>query len=85
MRTTGPSRFPIENYRRLHESGFLTLSAPAALGGGGASVREMVAALERLARGDGATALVAAMSVEPARPGARPEGLAGSGLRTLGA
>ena len=56
-------RFPLENYRRLHESGFLQLSAPTSLGGGGAGVREMVPALERLARGDGATALVAAMSV----------------------
>jgi alkylation response protein AidB-like acyl-CoA dehydrogenase len=56
-------RFPIENYRRLHEAGFLTLSAPEALGGGGARVPEMVQALETLAAGDGATALVTAMSV----------------------
>jgi alkylation response protein AidB-like acyl-CoA dehydrogenase len=49
--------FPHENYARLRESGYTTLTIPEELGGMGASVLERIKAQERLAQGDGATAL----------------------------
>ncbi|WP_411552890.1 acyl-CoA dehydrogenase family protein [Paenibacillus lautus] len=49
--------FPFENFDDLKESGYLKLTVPAAFGGEEASVYEMVLAQERLARGDGSTAL----------------------------
>ncbi len=55
--------FPHENFADLHESGFLRLPMPTGFGGGGADVLDMTHALERLAHGDGSTALVAAMTV----------------------
>jgi len=54
--------FPFDNFADLHESGFLRLAMPRHYGGAGADVFDMVLAIERLAHGDGATALVAAMS-----------------------
>jgi alkylation response protein AidB-like acyl-CoA dehydrogenase len=54
--------FPIENYTDLHESGYLRLALPREYGGEGANVFEMVLAQERLAQGDGATALATGMS-----------------------
>jgi alkylation response protein AidB-like acyl-CoA dehydrogenase len=56
--------FPFENYAELHEAGYLRLVLPAEYGGEGADVFEMALAQERLARGDGATALAAAMLVQ---------------------
>ncbi len=56
------SRFPIENYDALHESGYLRLSLPEALGGEGADLFDTILAQEILARGDAATALVCGMN-----------------------
>jgi alkylation response protein AidB-like acyl-CoA dehydrogenase len=55
--------FPFENYADLHQSGYLRLVLPREHGGEGADLFEMVLAQERLARGDGATALAASMLV----------------------
>jgi alkylation response protein AidB-like acyl-CoA dehydrogenase len=57
------SRFPIENYTDLHQSGYLRLALPERFGGGGADVFDMVLAQEILARGDASTALVCGMNV----------------------
>lgn len=54
--------FPFENFADLHESGYLRLPIPVEYGGEGANVFEMVLAQERLARGDGGTALATGMS-----------------------
>jgi alkylation response protein AidB-like acyl-CoA dehydrogenase len=56
-------RFPIENYRELHESGFLRLIVPPEYGGEGADLYETVLFQERLAQGDGATAMAANMTM----------------------
>src|SRR5437868_8425620 len=56
--------FPFENYADLHESGYLKLSIPPEFGGQGADVFEMALAQERLARGDGSTALATSMLVQ---------------------
>jgi alkylation response protein AidB-like acyl-CoA dehydrogenase len=55
------SVFPFENYRELHESGYLRLALPREYGGDGANVFDMVLAQEILARGDASTALVTGM------------------------
>ena len=55
------SVFPLENYPELHESSYLRLFLPERLGGGGASVFDMVLGQEILARGCASTALVAGM------------------------
>jgi alkylation response protein AidB-like acyl-CoA dehydrogenase len=52
---------PLQNYDDLHESGFLRLAIPAAYGGEGADVFDMVVAQEHLARGDAGTALFVGM------------------------
>ncbi len=49
--------FPHENYARLKETGYTVLTIPEELGGMGASLLERIKAQERLAQGDGATAL----------------------------
>ena len=49
--------FPHANIDDLRAAGYLRLTVPAALGGGGGGVFAMVLGQERLARGDGATAL----------------------------
>jgi alkylation response protein AidB-like acyl-CoA dehydrogenase len=49
--------FPFENVAAMRASGYTTMTAPAELGGGGASVLDVVLAQERLARGDGPTAV----------------------------
>src|SRR6266404_1782526 len=49
--------FPYENYARLRESGYSILTIPEEFGGAGASVLERIKTQERLAQGDGATAL----------------------------
>lgn len=53
--------FPFENFRTLRETGYLALTVPEEFGGGGADPLEFALAQERLARGDGATALSSAM------------------------
>ena len=57
------SRFPIENYADLRQSGYLRLALPKRLGGEGANVFDMVLAQEILARGDASTALVCGMNL----------------------
>ncbi|HEX5691198.1 MAG TPA: acyl-CoA dehydrogenase family protein, partial [Roseiflexaceae bacterium] len=49
--------FPFENYADLHTSGYLKMIVPVEYGGDGADLFEVVLAQERLAHGDGATAL----------------------------
>jgi len=49
--------FPFENFEDLKESGYLALTVPQSFGGEEASVYELVLSQERLARGDGSTAL----------------------------
>ncbi len=55
------SVFPYDNYRDLHEAGYLRLALPTAYGGEGADVFDMVLAQEILGRGDASTALVVGM------------------------
>ena len=55
------SIFPFENYRDLHEEGYLRLALLPAYGGDGADLFDMVLAQEVLARGDASTALVTGM------------------------
>ena len=55
--------FPHANYPALHAAGYDRLMIPAAFGGGGADVFEMVLAQEVLARGDASTALVTGMLI----------------------
>jgi alkylation response protein AidB-like acyl-CoA dehydrogenase len=59
------NRFPFENYEELSGSGYLRLTVPEELGGLGASLYETVLAQERLAQGDGSTALAVNMHVSP--------------------
>ena len=53
--------FPHENFADLHRAGYLSLTIPKEFGGQGATILEVALAQERLARGDGATALGTAM------------------------
>ncbi len=53
--------FPLENYRDLQASGYLTLTVPRDFGGWGANLLEVTLAQQQLAQGDGATALVMSM------------------------
>src|SRR5437762_3161125 len=55
--------FPFENYADLHASGYLRLVVPAEYGGDGADLLSIVIAQERLARGDGATAMAVDMTL----------------------
>ena len=55
--------FPLENYADLHAASYLRLAIPPEYGGEGADAFTMVLAQERLARGDGSTALATAMLV----------------------
>lgn len=56
--------FPVATYQDLHEAGYLRLVLPTRYGGEGADLFEMVLAQERLAHGDGASALATAMLVQ---------------------
>jgi alkylation response protein AidB-like acyl-CoA dehydrogenase len=49
--------FPFENFADLHEAGYLKLTVPQEFGGDGVSLYELVMLQERLAYGDGSTAL----------------------------
>jgi len=55
------AEFPYGNVEDLRESGYLTMTVPEELGGGGGDLTDMVHAQERLAAGCGSTALVANM------------------------
>jgi alkylation response protein AidB-like acyl-CoA dehydrogenase len=54
-------RFPFENFREMHEAGFLGLTIPEHFGGLGANPLEYALAIERIARACGSTALAANM------------------------
>lgn len=49
--------FPFENFADMKEAGYLKLTVPTEFGGDGISLYELVMLQERLAYGDGATAL----------------------------
>ena len=55
--------FPFDDWRDMHETGYLRLVIPREYGGGGASVLDMTVAQERLGRGSASTALGAAMLI----------------------
>jgi alkylation response protein AidB-like acyl-CoA dehydrogenase len=57
--------FPFENYEDMREAGYLGLTVPEELGGRGATLLELILAQERLAMGDGSTALAVNMHVSP--------------------
>src|SRR5918999_2669880 len=57
--------FPFENYERMREEGYLGLTVPEELGGMGAGPLDLILAQERLAAGDGSTALAVNMHVSP--------------------
>jgi alkylation response protein AidB-like acyl-CoA dehydrogenase len=57
--------FPHQNYKEMRESGFLRISLPEELGGLGGGMAEILPAMERLAMGDGATALAVNMHISP--------------------
>ena len=57
--------FPKENYDDLREAGILRLPVPTELGGLGGGIADVVTVLERLATGDGATALAVCMHISP--------------------
>ncbi len=56
-RHDGDGSFPHENFAELRTAGYLALTVPRAHGGAGSGVFTMVLGQERLARGDGSTAL----------------------------
>jgi alkylation response protein AidB-like acyl-CoA dehydrogenase len=53
--------FPYENYRDLHETGYLQLTVPRERGGWGADILEVLLGQARLAQGCPSTALVTTM------------------------
>jgi alkylation response protein AidB-like acyl-CoA dehydrogenase len=57
--------FPFDNYEDMRAAGYLRLTVPEELGGRGATLPELVLAQERLAMGDGSTALAVNMHVSP--------------------
>jgi alkylation response protein AidB-like acyl-CoA dehydrogenase len=57
--------FPFDNYTDMQEAGYLRLTVPEEFGGYGASLHELILAQERLAMGDGSTALAVQMHVSP--------------------
>ncbi len=55
--------FPFENLEAMKVSGYVNMTLPAELGGGGADPLDLVLAQERLARGDGPTAVAINMHI----------------------
>ena len=51
------SSFPLENYESMKASGYTNMPIPEQMGGGGGDLLDICIAQERLAHGDGATAL----------------------------
>src|SRR5262245_12675872 len=49
--------FPFENVKAMKDSGYTNMTAPEELGGGGVNVLDLTLAQERLAYGDGPTAV----------------------------
>jgi alkylation response protein AidB-like acyl-CoA dehydrogenase len=56
--------FPFANFDDIRAAGLPALVVPEALGGWGASLLETVMTMERLAQGDGSTALSLAMHMQ---------------------
>ena len=56
--------FPFANFADIRAAGLPALSVPTAMGGWGADLREAVMVTERLAQGDGSTALSFVMHVQ---------------------
>ena len=54
-------KFPFENYAEMKESGYTSMPIPADCNGGGANLLDICIAQNRLAQGDGATALAVNM------------------------
>lgn len=65
--------FPHEHFALLHRRGWLALTAPRSLGGGGAGLVRSRDVVARVARGDAATALVLVMQLLQLRALARPD------------
>ncbi|GAA3402253.1 acyl-CoA dehydrogenase family protein [Paenibacillus hodogayensis] len=57
QRHDAEASFPFDNFADLREAGYLKLTVPREYGGDEATLHEMVLGQERLARGDGSTAL----------------------------
>ena len=55
--------YPFENIEAVKASGYVHMAIPTELGGGGADLLDMCIGQERLARGDGATALAINMAL----------------------
>ena len=55
--------FPFENIQALKASGYVNITLPTEFGGGGANLVDFVLAQERLARGDGPTAVAINMHI----------------------
>ena len=53
--------FPFENVDAMKASGYTNMTVPSELGGGGVSVLDFALAQERLAQGDGPTAVAVNM------------------------
>jgi alkylation response protein AidB-like acyl-CoA dehydrogenase len=55
--------FPFENIEALKTSGYLNMTLPTEVGGGGANLQDFVLAQERLAQGDGPTSVAINMHI----------------------
>ncbi|NWD88227.1 acyl-CoA dehydrogenase family protein, partial [Pseudomonas sp. K5002] len=53
--------FPHDNFKLLHEHGFVALTVPKALGGGGANLSQARKAISAIAKGEPSTALILVM------------------------
>jgi alkylation response protein AidB-like acyl-CoA dehydrogenase len=67
-------RFPIEHYLRLHEAGYLRLALPPAIGGGGATLFQMVLAQEHLSQAGAALGVGVAMLLNVVGRAMEPNG-----------
>lgn len=67
-------RFPLEHYTRLHESGYLRLALPPAVGGGGATLFQMVLAQEHLSQAGAALGVGVAMLLNVIGRALEPDG-----------
>jgi len=67
-------RFPLNHYTRLHEAGYLRLALPPALGGGGATLLQMVLAQEHLSQAGAALGVGVAMFLNVVGRALEPSG-----------